>query len=102
VDLVHNSTIEFLLCSRSAISRSHVKPFRLSLSAEFGGNGREIDIRLGLMRHGPLEPDRASRVSSPRFDRFAGERVAKLKRLENNAALRGQFVMWRENALCRT
>lgn len=29
---------------------------------EFGGNGREIDIRLGLMRHGPLEPDRASRV----------------------------------------
>jgi len=29
---------------------------------EFGGNGREIDIRLGLMRHGPLEPERASRV----------------------------------------
>jgi hypothetical protein len=29
---------------------------------EFGGNGREIDIRLGLMSHGPLEPERASRV----------------------------------------
>jgi hypothetical protein len=29
---------------------------------EFGGNGREIDIRLGLMRHGPLEPERASKV----------------------------------------
>lgn len=29
---------------------------------EFGNNGREIDIRLGLMRHGPLEPERASRV----------------------------------------
>jgi hypothetical protein len=29
---------------------------------EFGGNGREIDIRLGLMRHGPLEPDRATKV----------------------------------------
>jgi len=29
---------------------------------EFGGNGREIDIRLGLMRHGPLEPERAAKV----------------------------------------
>jgi hypothetical protein len=29
---------------------------------EFGGNGQEIDIRFGLMRHGPLEPDRASRL----------------------------------------
>ena len=29
---------------------------------EFGGGGREIDIRFGLMRHGPLEPERASRV----------------------------------------
>lgn len=29
---------------------------------EFGGGGREIDIRLGLMRHGPLEPERASHV----------------------------------------
>lgn len=29
---------------------------------EFGGNGRDIDIRLGLMRHGPLEPERASKV----------------------------------------
>lgn len=29
---------------------------------EFGHNGREIDIRLGLMRHGPLEPERASKV----------------------------------------
>jgi hypothetical protein len=29
---------------------------------EFGGGGREVDIRLGLMRHGPLEPERASQV----------------------------------------
>lgn len=29
---------------------------------EFGGGGQEIDIRLGLMRHGPLEPERAPRV----------------------------------------
>jgi hypothetical protein len=29
---------------------------------EFGNGGREIDIRLGLMRHGPLEPERASKV----------------------------------------
>jgi hypothetical protein len=29
---------------------------------EFGSGGREIDIRLGLMRHGPLEPERAPRV----------------------------------------
>lgn len=29
---------------------------------EFGGNGRDIDIRLGLMRYGPLEPERASCV----------------------------------------
>lgn len=28
-------------------------------------------------------------------DGFAGERISKLKRLENNAAIRGQFVMWR-------
>jgi hypothetical protein len=30
-----------------------------------------------------------------RPDGYAGERISKLKRLENNAALRGQFVMWR-------
>lgn len=29
---------------------------------EFGDNGREIDIRLGLMRYGPLEPERARQV----------------------------------------
>ncbi|HME25876.1 MAG TPA: hypothetical protein VKI44_31845, partial [Acetobacteraceae bacterium] len=29
---------------------------------EFGSGGREIDIRLGLKRHGPLEPERAPRV----------------------------------------
>jgi hypothetical protein len=29
---------------------------------EFGGGGREIDTRLGLMRHGPLEPERAHKV----------------------------------------
>jgi hypothetical protein len=30
-----------------------------------------------------------------RPDGYAGERISKLKRLENNAALLGQFVMWR-------
>lgn len=30
-----------------------------------------------------------------RKDRYAGERVSKLKRLENNASIRGQFLMWR-------
>jgi hypothetical protein len=30
-----------------------------------------------------------------RPDGYAGERISKLKRRENNAALRGQFVMWR-------
>lgn len=29
---------------------------------EFGGNAREVDIRYGLMRHGPLEPERASMI----------------------------------------
>jgi hypothetical protein len=29
---------------------------------EFGDHGCEIDIRLGLRRHGPLEPERASKV----------------------------------------
>lgn len=30
-----------------------------------------------------------------RRDRYAGERISKLKRLENNASIRGQFLMWR-------
>jgi hypothetical protein len=30
-----------------------------------------------------------------RPDGYAGERISKLKRRENNAAIRGQFVMWR-------
>lgn len=30
-----------------------------------------------------------------RPDRFAGSRLSKIKRLENNAAVRGQFLMWR-------
>jgi len=29
---------------------------------EFGKNGRHIDIRLGLMRYGPLEPERTSTI----------------------------------------
>lgn len=29
---------------------------------EFGNHGREIDIRYGLMRHGPLAPERAGQV----------------------------------------
>jgi hypothetical protein len=35
--------------------------------------GREIDIRLGLMRHGPLEPERASRVRLGRARAHRGE-----------------------------
>lgn len=30
-----------------------------------------------------------------RRDRYAGERISKLKRLENNSSVRGQFLMWR-------
>lgn len=30
-----------------------------------------------------------------RADGFAGTRISKMKRLENNAAVRGQFLMWR-------
>src|SRR5262245_21468029 len=29
---------------------------------EFGGGGQHIDVRFGLMKHGPLEPDRAREV----------------------------------------
>lgn len=40
--------------------------FKLSIlrepPLEFGGGGRDIDIRLGLMKYGPLEPERAARV----------------------------------------
>jgi hypothetical protein len=42
-----------------------------------------------------IEPNYVFTRDGIRSDRFAGERVSKLKRLENNAALRGQFVMWR-------
>jgi hypothetical protein len=42
-----------------------------------------------------IEPNYVFTRDGIRPDRFAGERVSKLKRLENNAALRGQFVMWR-------
>jgi hypothetical protein len=42
-----------------------------------------------------IEPTYLFTRDGIRSDRFAGERISKLKRLENNAALRGQFVMWR-------
>lgn len=42
-----------------------------------------------------IEPTYVFTRDGVRPDKFAGERVSKLKRLENNAALRGQFVMWR-------
>jgi hypothetical protein len=42
-----------------------------------------------------IEPTYIFTRDGIRPDRFAGERISKLKRLENNAAIRGQFVMWR-------
>lgn len=42
-----------------------------------------------------IEPNYVFTRDGIRSDRFAGERVSKLKRLEHEAALRGQFVMWR-------
>src|SRR5690606_29622617 len=42
-----------------------------------------------------IEPTYVFTRDGIRPDRFAGERISKLKRLENNAAVRGQFVMWR-------
>jgi len=42
-----------------------------------------------------IEPTYVFTRDGVRRDRFAGERISKLKRLENNAAIRGQFVMWR-------
>ncbi len=42
-----------------------------------------------------IEPSYVFTWDGRRPDRFAGERISKLKRLENNAAIRGQFVMWR-------
>lgn len=42
-----------------------------------------------------IEPTYVFTRDGVRPDRFAGERISKLKRLENNAAIRGQFVMWR-------
>jgi len=42
-----------------------------------------------------IEPTYVFTRDGVRRDRFAGERISKLKRLENNPAIRGQFVMWR-------
>jgi hypothetical protein len=42
-----------------------------------------------------IEPTYVFTRDGVRPDRFAGERISKLKRLENNAAIRGQFIMWR-------
>lgn len=42
-----------------------------------------------------IEPTYVFTRDGVRPDHFAGERISRLKRLENNAAIRGQFVMWR-------
>jgi hypothetical protein len=42
-----------------------------------------------------IEPAYVFTRDGVRPDGYAGERISKLKRLENNAALLGQFVMWR-------
>jgi hypothetical protein len=42
-----------------------------------------------------IEPAYLFTRDGVRPDGYAGERISKLKRKENNAALRGQFVMWR-------
>lgn len=42
-----------------------------------------------------IEPAYVFTRDGVRPDGYAGERISKLKRCENNAALRGQFVMWR-------
>lgn len=42
-----------------------------------------------------IEPAYVFTRDGVRPDGYAGERISKLKRKENNAALRGQFVMWR-------
>ncbi|HME25875.1 MAG TPA: hypothetical protein VKI44_31840 [Acetobacteraceae bacterium] len=42
-----------------------------------------------------IEPAYIFTRDGVRPDGYAGERISKLKRRENNAALRGQFAMWR-------
>lgn len=42
-----------------------------------------------------VEPTYHFTRDGSRPDRYGGERISRLKRLEHNAALRGQFVMWR-------
>lgn len=42
-----------------------------------------------------IEPNYVFTRDGVRPDGYAGERISKLKRKENNAAPRGQFVMWR-------
>jgi hypothetical protein len=42
-----------------------------------------------------IEPAYVFTRDGVRPDGYAGERISKLKRRENNAALRGQFAMWR-------
>lgn len=43
-----------------------------------------------------VEPTYFFTWDGSRPDRYAGERISRLKRLENNSALRGQFIMWRQ------
>jgi hypothetical protein len=47
------------MSDRNALFKHHVlnEP-----QLEFGAGGLDIDVRFGLMRHGPLEPERAREV----------------------------------------
>lgn len=42
-----------------------------------------------------IRPNYVFTRDGTRADGFAGARISKIKRLENNAAVRGQFLMWR-------
>lgn len=42
-----------------------------------------------------IKPNYVFTRDGTRPDGFAGARISKMKRLENNAAVRGQFLMWR-------
>lgn len=42
-----------------------------------------------------IKPNYVFTRDGTKADGFAGARISKLKRLENNAAVRGQFLMWR-------
>lgn len=53
-------------------------------------------VRLGGRWFVEITPTYHFTYDGRRADRFAGERLKKIKEKENNAAVMGQFVMWRE------